>query len=69
MKELRMSKDYFVCKSVNVLSKLLIKGFVPAITKQSDIHEGVWLWYFRNTDALIKELKDIFDDCKIVVIG
>lgn len=69
MKELIISKKYFICKSVNVLSKLLVKGFVPVITKQSDFHEGVWLWYFATSDALIAELKDIFSECKITVVG
>ena len=68
MKELRIGKRYFVCKSVNVLCKLMIKGFIPDITEKSKKHDDVWLWYFKTTDGLIAELKEIFDDCGIKVM-
>ena len=68
MKELRIGKKYFVCKSVNVLSKLMQKGFFPACTKESEWHDGVWLWYFNTTEELINELRKIFDGCEIKII-
>ena len=68
MKELRIGKRYFVCKSVNVLCKLRIKGFIPDITEKSKKHDDVWLWYFKTTDELIAELKEIFEDCVIKVM-
>ena len=55
MKELRIGKRYFVCKSVNVLCKLMIKGFIPDITEKSKKHDNVWLWYFKTTDGRIAE--------------
>lgn len=68
MKELRIGKRYFVCKSVNVLCKLMIKGFVPDITEKSKKHDDVWLWYFKTTDELLAALEEIFDDCVIRVM-
>lgn len=68
MKELRIGKRYFVCKSVNVLCELMIKGFIPDITEKSKKHDNVWLWYFKTTDELIAELEEIFDDCVIRVM-
>ena len=68
MKELRVGKRYFVCKSVNVLCKLMIKGFTPDITKKSKKHDDVWLWYFNTTDKLLAALVEIFDNCVIKVM-
>jgi hypothetical protein len=68
MKELRIGKRYFVCKSVNVLCKLMIKGFIPDITEKSKKHDDVWLWYFKTTDELLAALEEIFDDCVIRVM-
>ena len=68
MKELRIGKRYFVCKSVNVLCKLMIKGFIPDITEKSKTHDDVWLWYFNNTEELINELRKIFDGCEIKIL-
>ena len=68
MKELRIGKRYFVCKSVNVLCKLMIKGFIPDITEKSKKHDDVWLWYFNNTEELINELRKIFDGCEIKIL-
>lgn len=68
MKELRLSNKYFVCKSINVLSKLMQKGFFPSCTKLSEYHDGVWVWYFDTNDRLVEELRNIFEDCKIIIV-
>lgn len=66
--QIRMSSKYFVCKSVNVLSKLMQKGFFPSCTKQSEYYKDVWLWYFDTTDQLMEELKKIFYGYEIKVV-
>ena len=68
MKELRLSKKYFVCKSINVLSKLMQKGFFPSCTKLREYHDGVWVWYFDTTDRLVEELRNIFEGCEIIIV-
>ncbi len=66
--QVRMSSKYFVCKSVNVLSKLMQKGFFPSCTKQSEYHNSIWLWYFDTTPELIAELKNIFEGYEVLVV-
>ena len=67
MKVLVIGKQYFVCKSINVLSQLMQKGFFPSCTKRSEFHDHVWLWYFDVTESLIYTLKSIFSDCEIII--
>lgn len=66
--QVRMSSKYFVCKSVNVLSKLMQKGFFPSCTKQSEYYNKIWLWYFDTTPELIEELKNIFEGYEVLVV-
>lgn len=68
MKEVRMSKKYFVCKSVNVLCKLMQSGFHPVCTKESEFRERTWIWYFETSDRLIDKLKEIFPDADVKVV-
>lgn len=69
MKELRVGRSYFTCKSVNVLCKLMNKGFKPDIIKESEFHEGVWIWYFKTTKELVDALGEIFPDCTVKVMA
>lgn len=67
-KEVRMSKKYFVCKSINVLCKLMQKGFFPSCTKESEFRDKTWIWYFDTSDKLIEELGNIFPDADILIV-
>lgn len=69
MKELRVGRSYFTCKSVNVLCKLMNKGFTPDIIKESEFHEGVWIWYFKTSKELVDALSEIFPDCTVKIMA
>ena len=68
LKEVRMSKKYFVCKSINVLCLLMQKGFFPSCTKESEFRDKTWIWYFDTSDKLVEELGKIFPDAEIKIV-
>ena len=65
--KIRLSRQYFVCKSIDVLSKLMQRGFFPVAIKKSD-KENIWIWYFDTTKPLIEVLKQIFPFHDVVVV-
>lgn len=67
-KQIRVNPDYFVCMSVDILSKLMQRGFFPTCTKKSCRYENTWLWYFDTTDRLLPVLEELFPDRDIVVV-
>ena len=61
-----VGRKYFICKSVNVLSKLINLGFVP--TEAQEVRDGHWFWIIPTTDELINALKDMFPDCNVTIV-
>ena len=61
-----VGRKYFICKSVNVLSKLINLGFVP--TEAQEVRDGHWFWTIPTTDGLINALKDMFPDCNVTIV-
>ena len=68
IKEVRMSSKYFVCKSINILCKLMQKGFFRSCTKESEYREKTWIWYFDTSDDLIAELQLLFPNAEVKVV-
>ena len=61
-----VGRKYFICKSVNVLSKLINLGFVP--TEAQEVRDGHWFWTIPTTDELINALKDMFPDSNVTIV-
>lgn len=67
-KTIVINKDYFVCLSIDCLSKLMQRGYFPVCTKKSCKFENTWLWYFDTTEQLVEEVRDIFPDRDVIVV-